>query len=117
MRAAKKKASVTIKDTVVIGGKAFRITEIKGNAFSNNNKLKKVVIGKNVAKIGKKAFYNCKNLSNIRIHSKKLSKKGVGKNAFGKTSAKMNVKVPKGKKGAYKKFMCENGCSDKTKFK
>ena len=111
-----KKNNVTIKDTVTIGGKTFRITEIAAGAFQKNGKLKKVTIGKNVEKIGKKAFYNCKKLNKIQIHTRKLNGKCVGKDAFGKTNAKMSMKVPKGKKAAYKKFLYKKGCSKKAKI-
>ena len=112
----KKKNNVIIKDSVTIGGKVFRITEIAANAFSKNNNIKKVQIGKNIEKIGKKAFYNCKKLNNIQIKSKKLKGKSIGKDAFGNTNGKMSVKVAKGKKGAYKKFLCKKGCSKKMKI-
>lgn len=111
-----KKNNVTIKETVTIGGKAFRITEIAASAFAKNNGLKKVTIGKNIEKIGKKAFYNCKNLNKIQMNSKKLNEKRIGKNAFGKTGQKLSIKVPKGKKGAYRKFLYKKGCSKKTKI-
>ena len=112
----KKKNNVTIKETVTIGGRVFLITEIAANAFEKNNGLKKVTIGKNVEKIGKKAFYNCKKLNDIQVKSKKLKGKCIGKNAFGKTGPKLNIKAPKGKKGAYRKLFCQKGCSKKAKI-
>lgn len=111
------KSSVVIKPTVQIGGKTFSVTEISAKAFQKNRKLKKVTIGKNIAKIGKNAFAGCQNLKSIRILSSKLTAKKVGAKAFSKLSAKASVKVPKAKKKAYQKFLYKKGLPKTAKIK
>ena len=49
----KAKTSVTIPTTIKIKDATYKVTEISTNAFKNNRKLKKVVIGQNIVKIGK----------------------------------------------------------------
>ena len=91
----KVKTSVTIPTTIKIKGATYKVTEISTNAFKNNRKLKKVVIGQNIVRIGKNAFYGCKKLTSITIKSSRLTLKNIGKNAFKNTSPKATVKVPK----------------------
>jgi len=78
--AKKKFTSVTIPATVQYKGMTFKVTEIGKNAFKNQKKLKKVVIGKNVEKIGSKSFYGAKKLSKITFKGTKI--KSIGKYAF-----------------------------------
>lgn len=99
---SKKKTSITVKDTIKIGGKAYKITVIDANAFKNCKKLKKATIGKNVTTIGKNAFYGDKKLKTITINSKSL--KTVGKNAIKGIDKKAQIKVPKSKRSKYKKL-------------
>ena len=94
----KVKTSVTIPTTIKIKGATYKVTEISTNAFKNNRKLKKVVIGQNIVRIGKNAFYGCKKLTSITIKSSRLTLKNIGKNAFKNTSPKATVKVPKSRK-------------------
>ena len=94
----KVKTSVTIPTTIKIKGATYKVTEISTNAFKNNRKLKKVVIGQNIVRIGKNAFYGCKKLTSITIKSSRLTLKNIGKNAFKNTSPKATVKVPKKQK-------------------
>lgn len=98
----KKKTSVTIKDTVKIGGKKYKITAIGASAFKNCKKLKKVTIEKYVTTIGKNAFYGDKLLKKIIIKSKKLKK--VGKNALKGIYKSAKIQVPKSKRSKYKKL-------------
>ncbi len=114
---SKKRKSFTVPDTITVGGVVYKVAEIKANAFKNNKKLKKVVIGKNIEKIGAKAFYGCKKLANITIKTTKLKSKTVGKKAFGKIYKKPVVKMPKSKKKAYKKWIYKKGLTKKAKVK
>lgn len=98
----KKKTTVTVKDTVKIGGKKYKITAIGNSAFKNCKKLKKVTIGKYVTTIGKNAFYGDKKLKKIVIKTKKLKK--VGKNALKGISKTAQIQVPKSKRSKYKKL-------------
>ena len=77
---AKSKKSVTIPATVVIDSKTVKVTQIAANAFAKDNKLTKVVIGKNVKKINASAFANCKKLTSVVF--KGTSVATIGKNAF-----------------------------------
>lgn len=111
------KADVTIPATVTIRGTKFKVTAIAKNAFKGSKKLKKVTIGKNIAKIGEKAFYNCKKLKDITIKTTKLTNKNVGKNAFKGISSTAQIKVPKSKYKNYKSMLKKKGVSAKAKIK
>ena len=99
----KKKTSVTVPKTVKIKGAAYKVTSVAKNAFKNNKKLKKVVIGENITKVNANAFAGCKSLKNVTIKSKSL--KSVGKNAFKGINKKAVFKVPAKKLKAYKKLL------------
>ncbi|MBO4864400.1 MAG: leucine-rich repeat protein [Eubacterium sp.] len=109
----KKAKNIEIPDEVILGGKTYQVTEIAPNAFKNNKKLTKVIIGKNVKKIGKKAFYGCKNLKTVIIKTTKLTKKKVGTDAFKKIHKKAKVSVPKKKYKSYKKILKARGIKGK----
>lgn len=113
----KVKTSVTIPTTIKIKGATYKVTEISTNAFKNNRKLKKVVIGQNIVKIGKNAFYGCKKLTSITIKSSRLTLKNIGKNAFKNTSPKATVKVPKKQKALYNQILKKRGLNKKAKVK
>ncbi|MBE5937406.1 MAG: hypothetical protein E7265_05185 [Lachnospiraceae bacterium] len=91
--------SITIPATITAGGKKFKVTSIKANAFKGNKKLKSVVIGANVKKIGKKTFYNCGKLAKIRFKGKQIT--SIGSKAFRGTKKKCKMVIPK---SAYKKY-------------
>ncbi len=93
----------------------YKITEIDGSVFANNNKLRKVTIGLNVTKIGEQAFYKAKNLKTIIVKSKKL--KTVGKNAFKGINKKATFDVPNSKIKAYKKLFIKAGAPKTIKVK
>ena len=111
----KQKASVTIPATVTINNVTYKVTSIAANAFKNNKKLKKVVIGKNITKIGKKAFYGCSKLKNITVKTTKLTKKNVGSQAFKGIHKKAAFKVPKKKISSYRKVFRARGAAKTTK--
>ena len=113
----KVKTSVTIPTTIKIKGATYKVTEISTNAFKNNRKLKKVVIGQNIVRIGKNAFYGCKKLTSITIKSSRLTLKNIGKNAFKNTSPKATVKVPKKQKALYNQILKKQGLNKKAKVK
>ena len=113
----KVKTSVTIPTTIKIKDATYKVTEISTNAFKNNRKLKKVVIGQNIVKIGKNAFYGCKKLTSITIKSSRLTLKNIGKNAFKNTSPKATVKVPKKQKALYNQILKKRGLNQKAKVK
>ncbi|MCD8019213.1 MAG: 5'-nucleotidase C-terminal domain-containing protein [Clostridiales bacterium] len=88
----KQKKTVTIPSSVTINGKKYRVTAIAAKAFKGDKKIRKVVIPSTVQKIGKKAI------------------SGINKKA--------TIKVPKGKKAAYKKlFKTKTGYKKTMKIK
>lgn len=54
-----------IPDVIPYNGQVYKVTMIADNAFKNNKKLTKVIIGKNVTVIGKNAFYGCIKLKKV----------------------------------------------------
>ncbi len=116
MKPVKKKASVTIPDTVKVNGKSYKVTSILPSAFYNNKKLKSVTIGKNVTYIGCSAFYNCKNLKTIMIKGSSL--KYVGNSSIDGIHKKAVIKVPKKKYKTYRKlFTSATGYKKTMKIK
>lgn len=134
------KGTVTIPAKAKVDGVSYGVTSIADNAFKNNKKITKVVIGnnivsigknafakctklvsviigKNVIKIGKDAFAGCKKLKKIVIKTKKLTKKSVAKGAFRSVGKKVVVQVPKSEYKAYKKLLRAKGLSKKVKIK
>ncbi len=113
----KKVNSVVIPATVTIDNVTYKVTGIAKNAFKNCNKLKKVIIGKNVTKISKKAFYGCKKLKQIIIKTTKLNKKRIGNQAFKGIHKKAVIKVPKSKLKSYRTVFKTKGIGKKVKIK
>ena len=107
-------ASVTVPATVKIAGVTFKVTGIKDNAFKGNDKLTKVVIGKNVTKIGANAYNGCSSLKNIIVKTTKLKK--IGSKAFKGINTKAKFKVPKKKLKKYKKMIKKAGAPKKAKI-
>ena len=106
---------ISIADTVKIGGKKFKVTEIGKSAFSGYSKVTSATIGANATKIGEKAFYNCKKLKSINIKTKSL--KSVGKNAFKNIHKNATIKVPKNKLKSYQKLLKSKGQKKSVKIK
>ncbi|MBQ4057653.1 MAG: leucine-rich repeat protein [Lachnospiraceae bacterium] len=128
-----KEKTIKIPDQVMIEGVSYKVTSISDNAFANNKKVTKIVIGKNVTSIGKSAFKKCTNLKTVEIKSTKLdkiganafygakkltkitlkstklTKKSIGKNALKGTNEKLVIKVPKSKVKKYKTYLKNKG--------
>ncbi len=98
----KKLTSATVPATVKIQGISAKVTDIGAGAFKNCTKLKKVTIGTNITSIGKNAFNGDSKITAITIKSKKLKK--IDTNAFKGIKKTAIIKVPSGKKSAYKKM-------------
>ncbi len=107
----KDKNTITIPATVTYKGQKMKVTQISASAFTNQKKLKKVTIGKNITSIGKKAFYNNKNLKTVVIKSQVLNK--VGKKAFDKAHKDCTIQYAKSKSKTYNKLL--KGYKTKTK--
>lgn len=87
----KKRKTVSVKATVQIGGKVYKITAIEKNAFKNSKKLKKVIIGKNITTIGTNAFYGCSKLKKVTIGK---NVKSIGNKAFYKCTKLSKIIIP-----------------------
>ena len=109
-------SSANIPDTVTINGITYKVTSIAANAFAGNRSLKKVKIGKNIARIGARAFFGCRNLKSITIRTTKLSAKKIGAKAFSNTHKKAKVKVPGKALKSYRKILKKKGLSAKAKI-
>lgn len=99
--------SFNVPKSVKLANGRYKVVGIEKNAFKNNRKLKKVVIGSQVTKISANAFSGAKNLKTITIKSKSL--KSVGKNAFKGINKKCKIKVPAKKLNSYKKLLSKKG--------
>lgn len=129
VKASKSIKKASIKSTVKIGSKTYKVTSIKAkafkgkkklttvtiskniktigaSAFQSDKKLKTVTIGKSVKTIGAKAFYGDKKLKKITFKGKAVKK--IGSKAF---------KAPKAKKKAYKKMIRKAGATKGFKVK
>ena len=136
----KKIKTVTVRNTVKIGGCNFKVVAVEQKAFKNFSNITKVTIGNNVETIGKQSFSGCKklktltvgskvktigkqtfsgckNLKTIIINTPYLTKKSVGAKAFKGIHAKATIKVPKKQKKAYQKFLKSKGIGKKVKIK
>lgn len=106
--------SFNIPKSVKLANGRYKVVGIAKNAFKNNKKLKKVVIGSQVTKIGANAFSGAKNLKTITIKSKSL--KSVGKNAFKGIHKNCKIKVPAKKLNSYKKLLSKKGQKNSVKI-
>ncbi len=73
-----KELDIVIPDTVVIGTTTYNVYSIGTGAF-NGNKIKSVIISKNITSIGDSAFENCNNLRMVTFQG---DKPYIGMNAF-----------------------------------
>ena len=87
----KKKTTVSVKSSVKIGNKTYKVTAIEKNAFENNKKLKKVTIVKNVTTIGTNAFYGCNKLKKVTIGKNVTT---IGTKAFYKCTKLSKITIP-----------------------
>lgn len=99
--------------TVIMGK---NIVTIGSNAFSNCARLTSLTIPAKTAKIGANAFSGCNKLKKLEIKSTKLNAKGLNKRAFKGISIKTVIRVPKDKRGVYKRLLCQRGMSKKNKI-
>ena len=59
---SKTKTSVKIPDTVTMGQRKYKVTQVGKKAFYKRTKLKTVTLGTNITEIGASAFYKCSSL-------------------------------------------------------
>lgn len=111
-------ATLDGKTVTVIGYETFRDNDVLTSVvMSDNSKLTKLTIGKNVKSIGASAFSGCKALKSIKIETTLLKKKAIGKKAFSGIHKKAVIKVPKKKVKEYKKALYSAGVSKTIKIK
>ena len=114
----RKAMKLNVPATVKINGVTCKVVEVCAKVMKGNTRLKKVILGKNVAKIGKQAFSGCKNLKMVQMKGKAL--KTVQSGAWKNTHAKMVVsakKMAKKQKAALFKKLKRAGMSKKGKVK
>lgn len=108
-------SSAKIPATVTYKKLKYKVNAIGAKAFSGCKKLKSVTIGGNVTSVGAQAFNKCGSLKKITVASKSLKK--VGKNALKGINKKCVIKVPKSKRGSYKKLFKGKGQAKTVKIK
>ena len=101
--ASKKAENVTIPATIKIHNLKYRVTVISAEAFSGNDKISNLTVGKCMRKIETKAFYGCKNLKRVTFQGSKV--KTIEEEAFAKTKSNLLVKAPKASLDTYKDMM------------
>ncbi len=110
--------TITIKPTVSIYGKNYKVTKIAADSFYGMAKLKKITIGKNVTTIGARAMAYCKKLKTIIFNSGNVT--SMGKNALKKIAKNATIYIRASKK-KYKKLVKlikkKGGIPKSTKFK
>lgn len=112
----RKAMKLNVPATVKINGVTCKVVEVCAKVMKGNTRLKKVILGKNVAKIGKQAFSGCKNLKMVQMKGKAL--KTVQSGAWKNTHAKMVVsakKMAKKQKAALFKKLKRAGMSKREK--
>ena len=109
--------SITVKSSVKIYGKNYKVTKISPEAFYGMLKLKTLVIGKNVRSIGRNAARDCTRLKTIKILTGDIT--SMGKNWLKNISKKATVYI-KASKSKYKKLRNtirkKSGCPKSTRF-
>lgn len=85
--------SVTIPDTIKVGGISCKVTSVADNAFKGNKKLTTVKLGNHVVKIGKNAFSGCAKLKTVKLNAELQV---IDNGAFSGCSALKSLIVPKG---------------------
>ncbi len=102
------------KTTKIVVGD--NVKTIGAHAFSNDPKLKTLIIGKGVTKLYNFARTSTKALKTVTIKSTKLKKASVKSCLKGNKSVK-TIKVPASKVKAYKKIFTKANCGKKVTVK
>lgn len=91
VKMSSKGTNVKIPATIKINNLSYKVTSIAANAFKNNKKITKVVMGNNIQTIGSSAFLGCTNLKTVTL-GKKLTSVGTG--AFKNCSSLKKIIIP-----------------------
>lgn len=94
--------SLSIKDTVTILGKTFRVTAVGADAFRGCSRLRRVKLGIYIRIIKKNAFRSCRRLKKLTVCSLRL--RHIGKNALKGISPKAVIQVPASGLSRYRKL-------------
>ena len=62
---------------IKIGKKTYKVTAVSPYAFTGQDGLRTVIIGKNLKRISPYAFYGCKKLKVLRVRSRSLTAKKI----------------------------------------
>ena len=104
-KVSKKAKTVKVPATVKIGKKTYKVTVVSSYAFTGNDNLQTVRIGKNVKRISPEAFYGCKKLTKLEVGSRQLTAKTIRRCLNGSAVNKIVVqKRAQGKFRTYKKI-------------
>lgn len=112
--------TVTVPESMIIGGKVYDVETIEKGAFTGKN-IRTIVIGKKVKKIKKYAFKGSK-ATKLIVKTKKLKKKSVKGSLKGSKIKTVQVKVGKKKTNKkyvkkYKKIFTKKNAGRKVKVK
>lgn len=112
----RKSSRVIIPASVKKDGCTFKVTAVAAKAFQKNQRLKTLVLGKNIRKIGIRSFYKNKKLKNIVFKSK--NSVTIGKQAFKeiKVTAKVTVSKNMSKKNLKKLKKGMKSAGNKIRF-
>ena len=96
-----------IPSVITIDGYKFKVKIVSANAFSGNDRITSLTVGKYVRAINRSAFSKCSKLATIRFAGKNLTY--IGKNAFSTCAQGCKFKIPASKFKAYKKLLLASG--------
>ncbi len=100
----KKAKKVSIPEKVYdTNGNAYTVTSISSKAFTNNTKIKTLIIPATVTTINTKAFYKCENLKTIKIYADSLNT--VKAKAFKGLNKSLKITIFVKNKNVYKKVV------------
>ncbi len=85
------KGTVKIPAAITVDGITYKVTAIAANAFKNNKKVTKVIIGSNVKTIGKNAFSGCSKLKTVSMGKNVAT---ISDKAFYKCTALTKITIP-----------------------
>ena len=89
-----KATSATVRSSVTIGGKAYKVTTLTAAATEGCNKLRSLTIAKGITKISKGALANCPKLTSLSIG---IDVASVPAKALAKCTKLKTVKIWSGK--------------------
>ena len=106
---------VSVPSTVIYEGVKYKVTSISAKAFSGENNITSLTIGKYVTHIHKDAFIGCTSLKKLVIKTKLLSSKTVSKKVFTPIPASCKVYISKKVKDTYPRLLKARGLSKTIK--